>query len=69
MPTALFRIKEQESPMKLSHLLSMVSLLVLGTSLALADSPGKKEDFTGNYFASLPERARSSNSTRTAPRG
>ena len=43
--------------MKLSRLISMLSLLALGTSLAAADPPGKKEDFAGNYFASLPERA------------
>ncbi|HKI01225.1 MAG TPA: hypothetical protein VKK31_04545 [Thermoanaerobaculia bacterium] len=43
--------------MKLSHLLSMLSLLVVGTSLVSADPPGKREDFAGNYFASLPERA------------
>jgi hypothetical protein len=29
----------------------------LASGLAVADSPGKKEDFAGNYFASLPERA------------
>ena len=43
--------------MKLSHLIAMVSLLALGTSLAMAASPGKKDDFAGNYFASLPDRA------------
>jgi len=43
--------------MKLSRLLSMLSLLALGTTLAAADPPGKKENFTGNFFASLPERA------------
>ena len=43
--------------MKLAHLLSILALLTLGTSLAAADPPGKMDDFAGNYFASLPDRA------------
>jgi hypothetical protein len=47
--------------MKPAHLLSILApilaLLVLGTGLASADPPGRREDFAGNYFASLPERA------------
>jgi hypothetical protein len=43
--------------MKLTHLLSILALLTLGTHLAAADPPGKSKDFAGTYFASLPERA------------
>ena len=43
--------------MKLAHLLSILALLTLGTSLAAADPPGKSEDFTGTYLATLPDRA------------
>ena len=43
--------------MKPAHLLSILALLTLGTSLASAAPPGKAKDFAGNYFASLPERA------------
>src|SRR4051812_33508008 len=55
--TTVTTSRKGERHMKLSRLLAMVSLLALGTSLAMADPPGKKEDFAGNYFASLPERA------------
>ena len=41
--------------MKTAYLLSL--LLILGTSLALADSPDHGGDFTGTYVASLPTRA------------
>jgi hypothetical protein len=43
--------------MKLTHLLSILALLTLGTIPAQADPPGKKDDFAGSYFAGLPERA------------
>lgn len=43
--------------MKPTHLLSILALLTLGTSPAMADPPGKKEDFAGNFYASLPDRA------------
>src|SRR6187549_3381981 len=43
--------------MKPAHLLSILALLTLGTHPAAADPPGKKDDFAGTYFASLPERA------------
>jgi len=43
--------------MKLVHLLSILALLTLATSPAVADPPGKRDDFAGNYFATLPDRA------------
>jgi hypothetical protein len=43
--------------MKPTHLLSILALLTLGAIPAAADPPGKMNDFAGNYFASLPERA------------
>lgn len=43
--------------MKPARLLSILALLTLGTSLAAADPPGRRKDFAGNYFASLPDRA------------
>jgi len=41
--------------MKLIQLLAVPGLLVLGSSLAVAD--GGRADFTGTYLASLPDRA------------
>jgi hypothetical protein len=43
--------------MKLVHLLLILALLTLATSPAVADPPGKRDDFAGNYFATLPDRA------------
>ena len=43
--------------MKLTHLLSILALLTLGTIPAKADPPGKMDDFAGTYFAGLPHRA------------
>lgn len=43
--------------MKPAHLFSILALLTLGPSVASADPPGRREDFTGTYIATLPERA------------
>lgn len=43
--------------MRYPRLSSILCLLTLGASVALADPPGKASDFSGTYLASLPDRA------------